>query len=152
MVKILNKILCFLKIIMLLACFVFTFYIIINMYRRLSKDLLTSIGNFIPFFVLFILFSINFIFKQDSVNNNLCYNLVCCLTFGMLGFCIFRALTDKNMIILLRQGYEINFNYFADVIAPMKIMIYGLSLSNILLMIDGSKIFKNSVKEDKKSK
>lgn len=153
MINLLNKILSILKILLLLVCFVFTFYIIINMYRRLNKDLLASIINFIPFFLLFILFSVNFIFKQDSVNNNLFYNIVCNLAFGMLGFCIFRTLCDKNMIIILRQGYDINFNYFADIIAPMKFILYGLSFSNILLMLDGSKfINKNSVNKDVKSK
>ena len=151
MVKLLNKILCVLKMLMLLACFVFTFYIIINMYRRLNKDLLTSITNFIPFFILFILFSINFIFRQKSVNDNLFYNLVSCFAFIMLGFCIYRALCDKNMIILLRQGYNINFNYFADVVAPMKIMLYGLSITNILLILDGSKIFNSNVNKENKS-
>ena len=56
MLKILNIFLSFLKVFLLLICFVFTFYIVINMYRRLNKDLISSITNFIPFFVLFILF------------------------------------------------------------------------------------------------
>ena len=149
MVKLLNTILSIVKMILLLTCFVFTFYIIVNMYRRLNKDLVTSIGNFIPFVVLFILFSINFIFKQKSVNNNILYNVTCCLAFGMLLFCIYRALCDKNMIVFLRQGYDINFNYFADVIAPMKMILYGLSVSNILLILDGSKLLNKDVKKGK---
>ena len=151
MVDLLNKILSILKMLLLLICFVFTFYIIINMYRRLNKDLVSSITNFIPFFLLFILFSINFILRQDSVNNCLFYNLVCNLAFIMLGFCIFRTLNDKNMIILLRQGYDINFNYFADIVAPMKFILYGLSFSNIMLMLDGSK-FLNKKSVNKKIK
>ena len=140
MLKILNIILAFLKVILLLVFFVFTFYIIIN------------ISNFLPFFILFILFSINFIFRQKSVNDNIFYNLTCCLAFTMLGFCIYRALKDDHMIIILRQGYDINFNYFADIVAPMKFIIYYLSLFNILLMLDGSKIFNNDVKKIVKRK
>ena len=149
MIKLLNTILSIVKMLLLLTCFVFTFYIIINMYRRLNKDLITSISNFIPFFILFILFSINFILKQKSVNDNIFYNVTCCLAFGMLLFCIYRALCDKNMIVFLRQGYDINFNYFADVIAPMKMILYGLSVSNILLILDGSKLLNKDVKKGK---
>ena len=139
MTKILNGIMNVLKMILLLGCFVLTFFIIINMYRRLEKNFIESISNFIPFILLFILFSINFIFKQKSVNNCMFYNITCCLVFIMLGFAIFRTLTDKNMIAMIRLGYDINFNYFADIIAPMKIMLYLLSISNVCLMFSETK-------------
>lgn len=139
MIKIFNWILNVLKVIMLLVCFVLTFYIIIKMYQRLDKDYAKSIFNFIPFILLFILFCINFILRQKQVNQNLFYNITCVLVFSMLGFCIYRTFYDKNMIVLTRLGYDINFNYFADVIAPMKVLLYGLSVSNILLMIAGVK-------------
>ena len=44
---------------------------------------------------------------------------------------------DKNMFLWYKYGYNINFNYFADQVAPIKVMLYGLSLSSILLMIKG---------------
>lgn len=149
--KIVNGCLNVLKMFLLLVCFVLTFFIIINMYRRLEKNLIDSISNFIPFFLLFILFSINFIFKQKNVSNCLFYNVTCCLVFIMLLFSIYRTLADKNMIINIRNGYDINFNYFADIIAPMKFMLYGLSVSNILLIISGLdfKLEKNKVKKIK---
>ena len=142
MIKILNGMLNVLKMIMLLVCFVFSFYIIINMYQRLDKNIVGAIANFIPFFLLFILFSINFIFKQESVNQNTFYNITCILAFLMLGFAIYRTLFDKNMIIMIRMGYNINFNYFADIIAPMRIFLYSLSAANILLMISGANLEK----------
>ena len=141
MIKIINGLLNVLKVIMLLVCFVFTFYIIINMYNRLGKDLIDSISNFIPFVLLFILFSINFVFKQKSVNQCTFYNITCCLVFLMLLFSIYRTFNDKNMIMVIRLGYNINFNYFSDMIAPMRFMLYTLSFSNILLMITGLSVF-----------
>lgn len=141
MLKILNIMLNILKMLMLLISFVFTCFIIANMYNRLNKDIVTSFHNFIPFVLLFILFSINFILKQKSVNECLFYNITCCLVFVMLLFVIYRTFNDKNMVVLLRTGYDINFNYFADIIAPMRFMLYGLSISNILLMITGLKVF-----------
>ena len=59
----------------------------------------------------------------------------------MLLFAIYRTFTDRNMVVMIRLGYDINFNYFADMIAPMHVMLYCLSISNILLMITDLKIF-----------
>ena len=130
-----------LKMIMLLVCFVFTFYIIINMYNRLGKDILGGMSNFIPFVILFILFSINFVFHQKSVNECTFYNITCCLVFLMLLFSIYRTFCDSNMLMVLRLGYKINFNYFSDMIAPMRFMLYALSVSNVLLMVTDMNIF-----------
>ena len=137
MIKIFNGLLNVLKMLMLLVCFVLTFYIIVRMYQRLEKDLIKSIYNFIPFFLLFILFCVNFIFRQKQVTQNTFYNVTCVMVFAMLGFAIYRTFYDKNMLVLTRLGYDINFNYFADIIAPMKVLLYGLSVSNILLIVSG---------------
>ena len=141
MIKIINMLLNVLKMVMLLVCFVFTFYIVINMYNRLGKDILGGISNFIPFVILFILFSINFVFHQKSVNECTFYNITCCLVFLMLLFSIYRTFCDSNMLMVLRLGYKINFNYFSDMIAPMRFMLYALSVSNILLMVTDLNIF-----------
>ena len=151
MIKILNVMLNIFKVIMLLACFVFTFYIILNMYYRLGKNIAGSIYNFIPFVLLFILFSINFVLRQKVVNECTFYNITCCLVLVMLLFAIYRTFNDRNMIMVIRLGYDINFNYFSDIIAPMKFMLYGLSASNILLMLSNLKIL-NNVNKSKKSK
>lgn len=137
MIKIINKVFSILKVLLLLVSFVFSFIIIINMYRRLEKNMMDAIFNFIPFVLLFLLFAINIIFKQKSVNNCFFYNLICCLVFGMILFSVYRTFFDRNMVVMVRLGYNINFNYFADMIAPIKAMLYILSFSNILLMLDG---------------
>ena len=98
--------------------------------------------------LLFILFSINFVFKQKTVNNSIFYNLTCCLVFGMLLFCIYRTFCDKNMIVMLRLGYNINFNYFADIIAPMRVMLYCLALANVLLMLCDLKVLNKKALEE----
>lgn len=152
MLRMINGLLGILKMLMLLICFVFSFYIIANMYRRLDKSLIDSVRNFIPFVLLFFAFAVNFVLKQKVVNQNLFYNLVCCMVFGMIMFAIYRTLCDKNMVIMLRLGYDINFNYFADVIAPIKVMLYGLFASNILLVLSESKMFNSKVEEVKPRK
>ena len=65
------------------------------------------------------------------------YNITCCLVFGMLLFSVYRTFFDRNMVAFIRLGYNINFNYFADMIAPMRAMLYMLSVSNVLLILDG---------------
>ena len=128
---------------MLFVCFALTLYIILNMYNRLDKNLIQSVGNFIPFILLLILFCINFVYKQKVVNECTFYNVTCCLVLTMLLFAIYRTFNDKNMILNIRLGYNINFNYFSDIIAPMKFMLYGLSVSNILLMLTELKVLNN---------
>lgn len=146
MIKIINIMLSFLKVILLLVCFVFSFYIIINMYNRLEKNLMDSIYNFIPFFLLFILFSINFILKQKTVNSCLFYNLICCFVFALILLVVYRTFNDSNMIVMLRLGYNINFNYFADMIAPIRAMLYILCVCNVLLILEGFSFEKKDLK------
>jgi len=57
------------------------------------------------------------------------------------------AIFDEYMLSGIKMGYGINFNYYADIISPLKSMIYLLIASNVCLMISGSS-FKKS---DKKS-
>ena len=150
MIKMINGLFGILKMILLLVCFVLTFYIIVNMYNRLEKNLVDSIGNFIPFVLLFIAFAVNFVLKQKAVNQNLFYNITCCLVFGMILFAIYRTFNDRNMVVMIRMGYNMNFNYFADVLAPIRVMLYGLFASNVLLMLTESKIFKEEEKKKEK--
>lgn len=134
--KILNIFLLILKMLLLLTCFVFTFFIIINMYKRLEKDMVDAFINFVPFFLLFLLFSINLILRQKSVMQCTFYNITCCLVLAMVLFTVYRTLFDSNMVAFIRLGYNINFNYFADMIAPIKAMLYILCVVNILLMFN----------------
>lgn len=138
MKKIINIFLIFIKFLFLLISFVLTFNIVLRMYERLGKNYIESIPVFIPYIVLFLLFSINFIFRQKRVNNCIFYNITCCLVFAMLIFCGYRAMNDEYMLLYIRLGdYHINFNYYADIIAPMKVMLYLLSISNVILMFTG---------------
>ena len=110
-----------------------------------------AIYNFIPFVLLFILFAINLMFKQKKVIECTFYNITCCLVFIMILFSVYRTFFDRNMVAMIRLGYDINFNYFADMIAPIKAMLYILCLSNVLFIfigIDFNKIKKHEIKDD----
>ena len=136
MEKVLNIFLNVIKMLLLLVCFVLTFYVIINNYMRLDRSVISSISNFIPYFLLFILFSINFVLRQKEVLNNTLYNVVCCLVFGLNLLVIYRTLFDNNMVLYTRLGYGMNFNYFSDMFMPIKLLIYLLSISNIIMIVN----------------
>lgn len=151
MEKIINGFFSILKFLLLLVCFMVTFYIIMNMYQRLEKNIIECIPTMLPYVILLFLFILNFIFKQKSVNNCMFYNISCCFAFTVILFAAYRSIFDSSMVMILKLGYHINFNYFADVIAPMKVMLYLLIISNILLILIG-KIADMSEKSKQRSK
>lgn len=148
MKKILNIMFDILKYVLLLGAFAITLFIIVRMNARLNKSFSSVISEFIPFLLIFILYVINIIFKQDSVNDNIFYNLTSCIVFATIIVVGYRAFADKNMVLNEKYGYGVDFNYFNTFIAYMKIMLYGLSVSNVLFMIHPKE--KTSKKEKSK--
>lgn len=136
MTKIFNYLFLFLKFILLLVSFGMTLYIILAMYARLNKDLTEAIDVFLPMLLLVIVFIINVIFRQTSVNQNIFYNICSTLVFSTIIFVGYRAIFDTNMILNSVLGYDINFVYFDDFIPFMQTMIYGLVIANIMFMIN----------------
>ena len=137
MIKILNKMLLVLKNIMLPILMAVTIYIIIFTYKRLDKDVLglEFVLNIVPFLLIIILNMLNIIFKHDSIKNNIFYNITSFLVALTIAVFCLRALNDKNMYLWYKYEYKINFNYFSDQLAAIKMMLYGLSVSNIILII-----------------
>ena len=134
MKKILNRIFMTLKFILLLSSFSICLYIVLSMYHRIDKSIIDAIPIFIPYVLLLLLFFINVSISQKSINNNIFYNLTCCLVFSCVCIVGARAMLDKNMVLNTIMGYGINFSYFNDFIPFMKIMLYGLIFSNICFM------------------
>ena len=135
MKKIFNMLFYVLKFILLIAAFGLTLFVLIRMNIRLEKNMARIIQELIPFAILLLLFIVNLIFKQDGVNKNLFYNLTSCLVFVTIVLVALRAILDTNMVLNGKYGYGIDFNFFANFVAYIKIMLYGLSIANILFMI-----------------
>ena len=142
MTKIINKLLYILKNILFPVIFFATIYIVVFMFKRLEKDIFGA--NLMEFILLLILNLITIFLNTKEVKNNIFYNITSFLVMLVISVFCYRALMDKNMFLWYKYGYNINFNYFADQVAPIKVMLYGLSLSSILLMIKGK------IGEDKK--
>lgn len=151
MEKIINGFFSILKFLLLLISFMVTFYIIMSMYQRLEKNIIECIPTMLPYVILLFLFILNFIFNHKSVNNCIFYNISCCFTFMVILFAAYRSIFDNTMVMILKLGYHVNFNYFADVIAPMKAMLYLLIIVNvILILIDKLDNFGNKKAKKKK--
>lgn len=136
MSSIINKILDMLKYILLIISFVLTLYIVIYMYHRLNKSLVESYKIFLPFIIIFVLFCINFLFNKKKIRRNVLYNITSCLVFALIIFVDYRTIFDTYMLANTKLGYNINFNYFNDFLIPLKIMLYGLSITNVLFMFN----------------
>ena len=150
MTKILNKLFRILHIIMLPILLIATIYIVMFMFQRLEKEIFGAnftefLGVIFPYLLLIILNIINMFLKQNNVKDNLFYNTTAFLVMIVITVFCLRALFDQNMFLWHKYGYNMNFNYFSDQIAPMKVMLYGLSIANVVLMIDGY------IKSDNKS-
>lgn len=134
MVRLINKLFLVLKFLLLVLAFIVTLYIVMIMYKRLEKNVFEAFFLFLPYVLLIGLFVINIIFKQDSVLDKLFYNLTCILVFCLIIFVGLRSLFDKNMILNEIMGYGVNLLFFSDFIIFMNFLLYGLCVSNLLLM------------------
>ena len=145
MKKILNGLFYFLKFLLFFMAFSLTLFIMIRMYQRLNKNILDSYRVFVPFFAILIFFIINIFARQKSVTKNIFYNITCCLVFGTIVVVALRAMFDGNMVLREQLGSNINFNFFDYFIPFMKIMLYGLSVSDFFLMFTGKENNKKTI-------
>ena len=134
MKKIFNGLFYFFKFILLIAAFGLTLFVLIRMNVRLEKNMISILPELIPFVILLIIFIINMAFEQVGVIKSLFYNLTCCLVFATIICVALRAVFDTNMVLNEKYGYGIDFNFFDNFIAYIKIMLYGLLIANILFM------------------
>ncbi len=141
MKNIVNKIFYVLKFILLIASFALSLLIIVKMYERLGKSLKESLSFFFPFLAIFIVFAINMVVDQKSVKDNIFFNVTCCLVLLVISYIGYRTIFDKNMIINNYMGYGMSFNYYSEAVPSIKMLLYGLVITDIFLMF---------VKEDKK--
>lgn len=137
MKKVLNGMLSVLKLILLFASFVLTFYIVMAMYQRLEKNIIDALDVFIPYVVLLILLLLNHVLGQKNVTSNIFYNITCCLVFSLFIFVSYRTMFDNHMILSLKNSYNMSFQFFSDMISPFKALLYLLIMSNICLIITG---------------
>lgn len=134
MKKIFNWLFFALKFILLIVALGLTLFVLIRMNVRLEKSMMSVIPQLVPFGILLILFIINMIFKQKNVNENIFFNLTCSLALATIVCVSLRSVFDPNMILRDKYGYGVDFNFFDNFIPYINIMLYGLSIADILFM------------------
>lgn len=139
MVKILNMIFSFFKFLLLVCSFGVSFFIVLSMYNRVGKSMISSIPIFLPYVILLIFYTVNFSYHQTSVTKNIFYNITSCFVFFVICFVCFRSIFDQGMILNKLMGYGIDFSYFSDFIPFMQVLIYGLVIANFFLILGGGK-------------
>ena len=142
MLKIINKVFLYIKVLLLLIAFVLSLYIVINMYYNLEKnpfgeDLIDFIEVLLPFIFLLILFVINIVGKQKIVNDNVFYNLTCVLAITSIIYMGYRAMFDQNLVLWHKTDFHMAFEYFADQLFQIKAMLYGLGVANLFFIMEG---------------
>ncbi len=129
MVKIINKILFYSKIVFLLIAFVITLYILLIRMDTYGLSPLSIFPLFIP--LLLVLIAFVFSFFLGIGNDNLFYNLACVLVLLAIIVIDYRVVFDNNII----SKTTVNLNFFDLHTTKIKIMLYLTTVSNILLMI-----------------
>ena len=124
-----------LKYLLLVVAFCLTFIGILKTYQRLEKSLVESVPTLLPFAVLFIVFIVNLFIKKPVIKDNLLYNLTACLALAVTIIVGIRAMYDTGMILYEKYGIGFNPLYFSDNLGSVRIMLYCLAGSNVLLML-----------------
>ena len=132
--KLINKILFYTKIVFLLITVVVTLYILLMRIDINNMDAWSIFPLFIPLLLVLIVFIFSFILNVG--NENLLFNLVCVLVLLAIIFIDYRTIFDNNII----SSTKINLNFFDLQTNRIKVMLYLMFISNILLIIYEKKL------------
>lgn len=152
MKKILTWLFYILSLFMFIASFAITLLILVQMNRRLEKSFMTTINVFVPFGILLLLYMINMIFNQKTVRGNLFYNLTSCIIYATILVVGARTVCDHRLIIGTLNSFNMDFNFFANFLPFMKIMLYGLCIANVLFMFHLKEAKKDSRNVDRRNR
>lgn len=124
-----NKILFYIKVILLLVAFTLSLYIIMMMYDRFGRGIMDLILLFIPMLLSLITFVVSFFFKDG--NKSILFNVSTVLALLAIVIICIRALIDKNMVLNIKDG--INYYYFENQLRQIKILMYMIFFGNLVL-------------------
>lgn len=130
MLKFINKVFFYLKIIFLLIAFSFALYIAFMKMDFTSSNMLTILPVFIPFFILLILFVFDLFL--DWKDYNLYCNAVSTLSFITITIITLRTVFDKNIVA---SSSLINFGFYDMQEGIIKALLYLMIIGNIGLLI-----------------
>ena len=137
MIKVFNNIFNIMKVVLLLVSFIMILYIMMYTFHYTGKnafgrEFFEFFGILLPFILVLMLFIINYILKIDNIFFNTA-SIIALLSIVFIGA---RTLFDQNMIFWAKDGYNINFHYFANQVVQIKSIVYFIFITNVLLIIE----------------
>ncbi len=129
MQDLINKILFYIKVVLLLVAFSFLLYISFMRIDYFNKSIISILPLFIPFLVLLVFSVFSFFFNKG--NNNLFYNLDCVMSFIAMIIIALRTMFDYNIIY---SKSIINYDFFTVQETRIKVLLYLLLIGNILVL------------------
>ena len=138
MLEMINKILFFIKIILLLFVLTLTLYIMMCMYDYYQTGFLNMIAVCLPLILVLVIFVLSFFFP--NAGNHTLFNLASFLALIAILIIDCRSIFDKNMVLWIRGN--INFYYFQNQMMQIKILSYGIFLGNLILIYQNKRKLK----------
>lgn len=147
MIKVFNNIFNTMKIVLLLVSFIMILYIMLYTFHYTGKnafgrEFFEFFGTLLPFILVLMVFIVNYILKIDNVFFNTA-SIIALLSIVIIEA---RTLFDQNMIFWAKDGYNINFHYFANQVVQIKSLVYFIFITNILLIIEKKFKLKKEIK------
>ena len=130
MINLFNKVIFYLKIIVLVISFSLTLYISFMIQDYYGNQVGTIISLFVPMLLMLLIFVISFFF--DEGNKNIFFNIASFISLLAIMIIALRTIFDKNMVTLARE--KINYYFFQNQIKQIKILSYMIFLGNVLLI------------------
>ena len=130
MIKLINKVLFYSKIMLLVVVFTITLYIALSMNAYYKSNIINLILLCLPFLLILIMFISSFFMSKWK--DNLIYNMASNLAFIAILIIDFRTIFDKNMVMWIDGN--MNFYYFQNSLLQISILAYGVFIGSILLI------------------
>jgi len=148
MFDLINKVLFYIKVILLLLTLTLTLYILLAMNDYYGNEIVNLILICLPLLLVLIIFTVSFIFKDGD--NNLFFNIASFIALIAILIIDLRAILDKNMVLWIRGN--LNFYYFQNQMMQIKILSYCIFVGNVLVIYNEKYNKKIINKKNEKSK
>jgi len=150
MIKMFNHIFSVLKIVLVLVSFIMILYIMLYTFHYSGKNAFGNeffefFGTLLPFILVLMVFVLNYSLNISSINSNILFNVACNVALLSIVFIGARTVFDQNMIFWAKDGYNINFHYFSNQIVHVKLLVYFIFVTNILLIIENKLNLKKEI-------
>ena len=139
MSKEMSRIINIVKILLLIFILIGTTYINLTWFDRNGVNPFSDFFNFfdliIPYAILLVFFVLDMVRGYKDVNNCSFFHVTSFLSLLTIIYIIYRSIDDLNMVFLSKTQIGSNYYYFDSWIIPIKIMIYGMIVVNVILII-----------------